>query len=389
MRILFTFAGGTGHLDPLVPIARAMEAAGHAAAFAARPWMVPKVEALGFVALPAGSDEGLTPVRRPLLPLDSAREERDMRDGFARRIARERAVELLTLAADWRPDLIVWEETDFAAPVVAEHLDLPHAAVTVIAAGTFVRTGLVAEPLNELRAEYGLTPDPELVMLRRHLVLSPIPPGFRDPVAPLPTTAYEFRPFSVEPSSRESSPPWSVGLPGAKTVYFTLGTVFNMESGDLFSRILSGLRELPVNLVVTVGRDLDPLELGQQPANVHIERFIPQSVVLPHCDLVVSHGGSGSVVGALAHGLPMLLAPMGADQPSNAGRCEALGLGRVLDVITATPAEVRDAAALLLADPTYRSAADRIREKFVALPGPESTVPLLERLATDRSLSAT
>jgi UDP:flavonoid glycosyltransferase YjiC (YdhE family) len=388
MRILFTFAGGSGHLDPLVPVAQAMGAAGHAAAFAARPWMVPKVEALGFAALPAGSDEGLTPVRRPLLPLDSAREERDLRDGFARHIARERAADLRALATDWRPDLIVWEETDFAAPVVAEHLDLPHAAVIVIAAGTFVRTGLITEPLNELRAEYGLGPDPELVMLRRHLVMSPIPPGFRDPAAPLPATAHEFRPFSLEPSTRKGSPPWPEGLPDAPTVYFTLGTVFNMESGDLFSRILSGLRGLPINLVVTVGRDLDPLELGPQPANVHIERFIPQSVVLPHCDLVVSHGGSGSVIGALAHGLPMLLAPMGADQPSNAARCEALGVGRVLDVITATPAEVRAAAALLLADPTYRGAADRIREKFAALPGPESTVPLLERLATDSSLSA-
>lgn len=389
MRILFTFAGGTGHLDPLVPVARAIKAAGHAAVFAARPWMVPKVEALGFAALPAGSDEGLTPVRRPLLALDAEREERDMREGFARHIARERAVDLIAIAADWRPDVIVWEETDFAAPVVAERLDLPHAAVIVIAAGTFVRTGLVAEPLNELRAQYGLPPDPELVMLHRNLVLSPIPPGFRDPTSPLPTTAHEFRPFSLGRSTPEGGPPWPGRLADAPTVYFTLGTVFNMESGDLFSRILSGLQELPVNLVVTVGRDLDPLELGPQPANVHIERFIPQSVVLPHCDLVVSHGGSGSVVGALAHGLPMLLAPMGADQPSNAARCEALGIGRVLDVITAKPAEVRDAAALLLADPTYRSAAERIREKFAALPGPESTVPLLERLAADRSLSAT
>lgn len=389
MRILFTFAGGNGHLDPLVPIARAMEAAGHAAAFAARPWMVPKVEALGFAALPAGSDEGLTPVRRPLLPLDAEREERDMREGFARHIAHERAADLLVLAADWQPNLIVWEETDFGAPVVAERLDLPHASVVVIAAGSFVRTGLVAEPLNALRAEYGLSPDPDMEMLRRHLVLSPIPPGFRDPAFQLPPTAHEFRPFSLEPSTPEGSPPWPESLPDAPTVYFTLGTVFNMESGDLFSRILSGLRELPVNLVVTVGRDLDPLELGPQPANVHVERFIPQSVVLPHCDLVVSHGGSGSVVGALAHGLPMLLAPMGADQPSNAARCEALGLGRVLDVITATPAEVRDGAALLLADPTYRSAAERIREKFAALPGPESTVPLLERLPAEPNLSAT
>ena len=55
--------------------------------------------------------------------------------------------------------------------------------------------------------------------------------------------------------------------------------------------------------------------LGAQPAHVRAERFVPQSEELPHCDLVISHGGSGSVLGALAHGLPQLLLPLGADQP--------------------------------------------------------------------------
>ena len=104
-----------------------------------------------------------------------------------------------------------------------------------------------------------------------------------------------------------------------------------MESGDLFQRVLAGLRDLPIDLIVTVGRDLDPVDLGTQPANVHVERFMPQAALLPHCDLVVSHAGSGSVLGALAHGLPMVLLPIGADQPLNAARCQALGVADVLD----------------------------------------------------------
>ena len=109
------------------------------------------------------------------------------------------------------------------------------------------------------------------------------------------------------------------------TVYFTLGTVYNMESGDLFQRVMAGLRDLAADVIVTVGRDLDPDELGPQPPNVHIERFVPQAELLPHCDLVVSHAGSGSVLGALAHGLPMVLIPIGADQPLNAARCRDAG----------------------------------------------------------------
>jgi UDP:flavonoid glycosyltransferase YjiC (YdhE family) len=384
VRFLFTFAGGSGHFEPLLPLAHAAVAAGHLVAFAARPWMVPKVEALGLAAFPAGSDTGLTPVRRPLLPLDNEREERDFREGFARRNARERLADLLPLCTDWRPDLIVWEDTDFGAAVAAERLGLPHASVNVLISGSFARPEVVTEPLHELRAENGLPPDPDLVMLNRYLVLSPLPARFRDPAFPLPATARTFRSFTVEPLEANAVPPWGANPGGAPTVYFTLGTIYNMESGDLFQRVLAGLRDLPIHLIVTVGRDFDPAELGPQPANVHIERYIPQARVLPHCRMVVSHGGSGSVTGALAHGLPMVLIPMGADQPYNAARCAALGVAQVLDPVAATPEMVREAASAVLSKPGYRQAAERLRDEIAALPDPAEAVALLEQLAAER-----
>jgi UDP:flavonoid glycosyltransferase YjiC (YdhE family) len=319
----------------------------------------------------------------PLQELDPEREDRDLRDGFADRIARQRATLLLALCADWEPDLIVCDETDFGSMIVAERLGLPYASVLVIAAGSFVRKELVAEPLRRLRAEHGLPPDPGLVMLSRYLVLSPVPPSYRDPAFPLPATARSLRPPTVGHPTDDPAPPWFTELGGAPTVYFTLGTVFNVESGDLFARVLAGLRELPVNLVVTVGREIDPDEFGAQPANVRVQRYIPQSALLPHCDLVVSHGGSGTVLGALAHGLPMVLIPIGADQPHNAARCAELGVARVLDAVRATPASAREAASAALADPAFRRAAQQLRDELVALPGPAHAVTLLERLAAE------
>jgi MGT family glycosyltransferase len=164
-------------------------------------------------------------------------------------------------------------------------------------------------------------------------------------------------------------------------VYVTLGTIFNQESGDRFERIVEGVRDLPVNLVATVGRALDPEVLGPQPPNVHVERYIPQAQLLPKCRLVVSHGGSGSVVGALAHGLPMVVIPIGADQPRNAQRCNDLHVARVLHALEATPERVRTAAADVLANPTYRLNAEQLRDEIAALPGPDHAVRLLERLA--------
>lgn len=82
---------------------------------------------------------------------------------------------------------------DFGSAIAAEVLGLPCATVLVMAAGVYPPYDVVRDPLNEIRAEHGLAADPELAMLTRDLVLSPFPPSFRSPDAPLPATAFSFR----------------------------------------------------------------------------------------------------------------------------------------------------------------------------------------------------
>lgn len=383
VRILFTFVGGNGHFEPLIPIAHAAREAGHTVAFTGRPNMARTVAAAGFDVLEATTGQDEAAERLPLLAVSAEREDRVLRDAFAGRMARERAASGLDRYAAWRPDLLVCEEMDFGSVIAAERLGLPYARVLVIAEGSFVRHDLIVEPLNELRAAHGLPADPDLAMLGRNLVLAPFPAGFRNPDFPLPPTGHALRPRGLDARAEAAVPAWIGELGDAPTVYFTLGTVFNVESGDLFARVLAGLRDLPVNVVVTVGKDIDPEEFGAQPAHVRIERFVPQAALLPHCDAVVSHGGSGSVIGALAYGLPSVLIPMGADQPQNAARCAALGVSRVLDAVDATSDHVREAVAAVLADPSYRLAAERLRDEIAALPGPAHAVTLLERLVAE------
>lgn len=347
MRVLFAFSGGSGHLEPLVPLVLAARSAGHQVALAGRPWMMPRIAELGLPGFAAGSDVGLEPVTRPLLEVDLDRELLDLRDGFGRRIARERAQDLVGICGRWRPDLMVWEETDFGAGIVAERLGLPHASVIVTASGAFVRPAVMAEALDEVRVEHGLPTDPAAEMLTRFLVLSPVPPSFRDPAFPAPPVAHGFRAFGPVGSSVDVSGRAAGSRP---LVYFTLGTVFNHESGDLFPRVLAGLRDLPIELLVTVGRE----------------------------------AGSGSVLGALAFGRPMVLLPMGADQSLNAERCAALGVGSVLDSVRATPEDVRAAASTVLAGPTYRAAVAPLRDEMAKLPSPKAAVGLLERLVRER-----
>jgi len=377
MRILFTFAGGLGHFTPLIPLARAAEAAGHEIAFGGQPGLLPSIAQAGFMAFDtAGVSFGDASSRGPLLALDSAREDRAVRDGYAGRIATARAAAIAALCALWKPDLLVSDEMDFGASVAAERHPVPHARVLVIATGALARPAMIAAPLNALRATYGLPHDPDLAMLTRPLLLSPFPPSLRDPAFTLPDAAFAYR-VSKTPGA---TPACLRDLAPRPTIYATLGTVFNVESGDLFHRLLDGLSRLAVNAVLTAGPQIDPGELGPIPTNIRVERFIDQDALLPSCDLVVSHGGSGTMLGALAHGLPMVLLPMGADQPHNARRCEALGVARVLDPVAMTPESLSGAIAAVLADPSCREAAQKMRDEIAALPDQGEAVARLERL---------
>jgi MGT family glycosyltransferase len=385
VRFLFTFCGGSGHFLPTLPIARALVERGHEVGYGCQESMCGTVAESGFAAFDTGGPTLLAASeRRPLMPVDRQAEEDVVRTGFAGHTARDRTPRLLDLATTWRPEAIVRDEMDFGAAVAAEVLGIPHAAVIVIAAGGLVRPDVVGDSLTTLRAAHGLDDDPELAMLHRYLTLVPVPASYRDPRDPLPATAHHLRPAVVD--THDDSWLWNGGSDLSRsarvrpTVYVTLGTVFPQEAGDLFTRILAGVRDLAVDVVVTVGRAIDPAELGKQPAHVRVEQFLPQASVLPNCDVVVSHAGSGSVMGALAFGLPSVLVPMGADQPLNADRCVDLGVGRALDAVSSTPADIAHAVAAVLSDPSYREAAMRIRDEISALPGSEHAADLLEQL---------
>jgi MGT family glycosyltransferase len=159
----------------------------------------------------------------------------------------------------------------------------------------------------------------------------------------------------------------------------TMGTVFN-DPGPL-QRAVEGVRQLPVRVVATVGPGADPAVLGEQPDHVRVERYVSQTALLPHCDVVVSHGGSGTVLSALALGLAQLCLPQGADQFLNGDALAASGAGRSLDPAEATPEAIGAAVAELLHDDRYRQAARRVAASMATMPAPEEVASILEALA--------
>jgi len=385
MRVLFTLRGATGHFHPLVPLAQAAREAGHEVAFALPSSFQGPVARLGFRWLAAGFEDSSPEYVRLL-------GQRDRLSGLERRTFYRRShasvlgprmvADLLRHCETWRPHVIVRDTQDYGGCIAAEVLGIPHAAHQAVAfAASYA--AVMAAPLAGLRAAYGLPPDPDLRMPERYLVLSPFPPAVDGSGSAARPTLNPYRATPFDRSGDEGAPEWSLPVPGAPLVYATLGTAANTRT-EILEAFVAALRDARVNLVVTVGRDGNPERFGPQPPHVRIERYIPQTLLFPRCDLVISHGGSNTMLAALAHGLPQVMVPIAADQPDNAVRCAAAGVARVVLLAGASAASIREAALAVLADPSYRQRAERVRAQIAALPGPAQAVTLLERLARDR-----
>ena len=267
--------------------------------------------------------------------------------------------------------------------MAAELLDVPHAVVrTDSGSSSYGGRHHVADALTELRAQFGLPADPTVEMPFRYLQLSFAPAGLDEPDDEAAPTRHRFRPIELPPDGPDEALPWLAELPRRATVYATLGTVYN--GTDLLTAIIDGLQNEDLNLVVTVGATQDPARFGRRPANVRIERWIRQRVLLPHCEAVVTHGGFGTLSATLSAGLPVVCIPISADQPENAERCAALGVGRIVHPDDRTPDAIRRATRAVLDDHRHRRAAERVAETRNRQPGLDHALDLLETLARDR-----
>jgi len=396
MRFLFTVQPSAGHLHPLVPVAGALAGAGHDVAVCSSPSFRGEVEAFDLTHIDAGLDwvtsDHSTWGAFPPMPPPGPEFAAFVVTVFADITAGHMVPHLLSIAADWKPDLIIRESMEYGGCLAAERLGLPHASVggngysAIDSPDVRYFPGnrrMVAEPMARHRERFGLPPDRDNLMPFRYLHLCFTPPAWDDPTAPRPpNTTFLRHVNATKPGA--SLPGWIEALPDRPIVLASLGTVFNATPGVL-EAIIGGLGSEPVNLVVAIGPDQDPARFGTVPPNVRLEPYLPQPELLPHCELFVTHGGFNSVKESLISGVPMVVVPITADQPYCAERCSALGVARVIAPDQRTPDEVRAAAGEVLADPGYRANAVRFRDQMLGLPGSDHVVELLEGLARNHS----
>src|ERR1700733_12358648 len=157
--------------------------------------------------------------------------------------------------------------------------------------------------------------------------------GGRGTALQVPAAGQIARRIAVRPESVGSDGPtepgWLRSLPRRPAVYVTLGTVWNRDL-SFFRIVLGSVASRPLNVVAALGPGRDPADLGPQPPNVRVGGFIPHAQLLGRCDLVICHGGAGTILDALAAGLPLLIVPQAADNFYSATRVVAAGAGRSL-----------------------------------------------------------
>jgi MGT family glycosyltransferase len=383
VKVLCTCMPAFGHFHPMVPLARALADAGHEVAFATAHEFHREIDCAGFRAFSAGLSESRMQVElQQRFPNGDGTPPEQQRRRLSTDIAPAAMLpDVLKLIDTWRPDLLMHEEGEYTGPLAATLAGIPNVTHSWPAPRMpQERARRIGDALAPLWKEHGVEPMP-FGGLYRDLYVDCCPPSLQRQHFAAVRAARPLRPVAYDAASAEDAPVWLGSLAAKPTVYVTLGTVpiFN-RAPDLFTAILDALRDEPLNLIVTVGPNNDPAALGPRPENVHIERYVPHTVLLPHCDAVICHGGAGTTTAALAHGLPVLLLPRGgASQRRTAEACVASGVGRMLVGSEVNDATVRATVRALLDAPGYRQRARGIADEIRHLPGPDEMARHLEQ----------
>jgi MGT family glycosyltransferase len=320
------------------------------------------------------------------------------------------AADLADAIGEYAPDVLIVDALLTGASAGAEHSGLPTAAVApnvnmlrtpgVPPMGSGLRpldgrTGQARDAalhrltdllmgtgtLNETRRALGLEPVRSLEQSVRRA----------DRVIFLTSEAFDFPPrvpdpdvvyggIPVSPGERETmawTPPWPQD--GRPSVLLSLSTTY-MRQEDLLQRLVDALGQVDCHALVTTGPGLRSRPLARVPGNVHVVESVPHVSVLPHVDLVITHGGHGTLIRALSSGVPVMVVPISRDQPDNAARVVHHQVGVSISKRSSSE-KLAAAVRRALADDAIHANARAMAERLAPDIGAPKAIAALEELA--------
>jgi UDP:flavonoid glycosyltransferase YjiC (YdhE family) len=335
MRVLLSSIPQHGHLLPLLPLARALRAQGDEVAFMTGAGVAGVLNEEGIPLHAAGPmpdvlgaetirRTGDNPFTNPT-PQGIAAFFVDVRIELG-------GEEALAAGAAFQPDLVIRERFDYLGPLVAaDRAKAAHAArqLPLPADGWF---------------------------------LDPCPPSLQAEGWPHPAGWRALRPEAHRGGGTEVPPNTS----SRPRVLVTFGTWFNQP--ETLTPLLQELSTMDLDVVATLGLATDPSQYDVDPNRVHFVGFTALDALLAGVDVVLTHGGAGTMLGSLSRGIPMVVVPAGADNAFNAAQIAASGAG--VTVHEGTPAKVATAVRTVVDEFRYREAAASLAKEIAVMPTP-------------------
>jgi MGT family glycosyltransferase len=281
---------------------------------------------------------------------------------------------------EYQPDMVVVDQQALAGALAAHRHGLPwttlvtsameltHPLASLPLVDAWVRAQIVSLCQSVSVTDAGFDPlfSPYLVIAFTTSALT----GEQ----PLPGHFVLVGPAMLE---RPSAFEWDLLDPARRKVLITVGTLATGLAGDFYERAAAAVAPLRARVqAIIVG---PPGLLPDSPGNVLVVPSVPMLALLPRLDAVISHGGMNTVSETLAHGVPLVLAPIRHDQPVVASQVIRAGAGVRVPFSRVRPSQLREALVSILDDPSYRHAATRIGESFAAAGGAPAAAAHLER----------
>lgn len=378
-RFLFAVPPLAGHVNPAATVARVLCERGHDVA-----WVGSETYLRPFV----GDQSTIFPTGlRPYRGQHDrgARAVKSLWEGFVVPLARSTMPAVAKAVRTYQPDLVVADQHALAAAAVAHRDRRPWATLCPQAMELTQpfrdRPRIDAWIKGHLAAVWAATgaPEPADVDLRfsPHLVVAFTGRALTGDL-PFPDQVQLVGPAT---GARGPVPdfPWASLDPSRQLVLVSMGTLAQDLAADFYARMAAALRPLADRLQAIVVAPAD--SLPDPPEHVLVTPRAPVLDLMPRLAAVVCHAGLNTTCEALAHGIPLLVAPIKHDQPIVAGQVAAAGAGVRLRFARATPEQLRAAVTALLDEPSYRGAAARIRESFAAAGGAAAAATHLASVA--------
>jgi UDP:flavonoid glycosyltransferase YjiC (YdhE family) len=381
MRVLFTAWAWPSHFFPLVQLAWAIQTAGHETCVASQPSLAATIANSGLTAAAVGTDIDVGPMLAPLYRhLAAAGRPIEMPElierfgvatvGLYVDLATNMLDDTLALAEHWRPDLIVFDPTTFAGPLVAAAIGVPAVRHVWGMDFTYLTHEFEPEALRPLSDRLGL-PDVDTLGVA---TVDPCPPSLQ---APHPVRRLNMR-YAPYNGSAEY-PEWLWNRPRPR-VCVTGGTVvghFATPGPSFESRVIEALSGMDVDMIVVSSERA----VADSP-NVRVVDRVAMHLLLPTCALAVHSGGGGMAMTAIASGTPQLVIPRNPDHLFNARRLQDAGAARMVPSVHATAGLIRDNAEELLGSSSYGTATVKLRQEMSDQPSAAQVAEALSELAT-------